>query len=1443
MSNEENHTFWDDLAPLVDGDPEVVARQADALETSDVLRDARHEAQEAADAVRQAGDDYQHPDDFVTKVLAAVDALAEDAGTDVPAEGRATDPSGTFGDAEPLAPDSSREASSENEALGSAPAKPERRGGGLVLLFGGGLAMAAVAAAALLVVGGVVWWLQHKPTETAAAEVLTGEVLEFARAGEGTESGLTIAGSGTAQTTLKVGSTIPEGSAVRTDDRTRARIRLSDGSTVTLNHGTEIGFATDRGRKLTLETGELIAEIAHLEDGPSALLETHAGKIEVLGTKFQLSADEEQTTVRVLRGHVRFSALTESGQQVDVRAGQEATVQGTSAPVLSPALDLASSLTWSELVDGSGAEQPIRGIGELRARRPGETRDQERPLAIAEHKATVRIVGNVARTEVEETFQNDGAHALEGIFRFPLPSGARIASLQLLVDGTWEEGAIVDRERAKKIWRGVIRNATPERQRRQKREEYIWVPGPWRDPALLEWQRGGQFELRIFPIPARGSRSVRIAYTEDIAPRGASGRRYVHPLSHSVDGSTSIGSFDVDIKVSGHEGSVQGHGYPLERRNDGAATHLSFHASQFVPRGDLMVDYAVPNPDAEARWWTFEGDAAVAPAADSREPDSAVRDAQQAIAADQRPYVAFALRPKLPAWTRSEAKHYVFLVDSSQSMVGERYKRAVKLVSTVVQEMDRRDRFSVLACDVRCQRVDSEASSQIPGAEAAATVADALSDIEPGGASHLTAALRAAASSQQRAANGEASMPTHVLYVGDGMPSVGVRSAAGLHHVVSQLVKDQPSLSLSTVAIGGDADTRLLEEVARAGGGHAIRYVPGQSVTQSALTVLEASYGPSLRNPQVTFPQGIADIAPASLPTLRAGEEVWVVGRLEGAAQRGLEGSVKVSGTVAGEHYEQDIPIVLEVSQSRGNAFVPRKWASLTIEALELSKGSEDRTQIVALSKGYGVMSRHTSLLVLESEAMFRAFKVDRGQPALQWTGEEDVVMGESESASGGADGEKAWGDGTDNLLGAAGASVEANPYGSGRSVASRGAGRPVLRMRRAPVASSMASLPAPLQEAAAGAERELRAADSAPLRQPLASRPARRPRGPGRWMKREWFWTARISHAGEPSAGARRRVSDAETELRAQPDSRDRHRTLVRALAAADDVTRALEVTSDWIERDPLDAEALTHKANLLARLGRRDEAARALSGVVDLRPDDVARHTQLAKALARIGRTAEACAHQITLGELAAPELERRWREASDPRSTTGRRRRRAPVPRWLREGLATLHEAQRCLSQTSDTSGWDIGLADAGLAARLQAHGRTNSASGRETARGVLTVEGEWTGGSDLDLALVDRNGTRISWMGGRRTVAVEHGTSSTGEKLGLRWAASGSYQVEVSRSDASDDRPVSGHLTIRVHGERQRLAFALSPADERAAVGRVSVRRESRMVPVSGPLPLR
>jgi hypothetical protein len=260
-----------------------------------------------------------------------------------------------------------------------------------------------------------------------------------------------------------------------------------------------------------------------------------------------------------------------------------------------------------------------------------------------------------------------------------------------------------------------------------------------------------------------------------------------------------------------------------------------------------------------------------------------------------------------------------------------------------------------------------------------------LGQVEPAGASDLGASLRLAA----RAANQgttDASREVHVIYVGDGVASVGHRAAGALAEEAEQIATRE-RVSITTVGIGGDADTVALGAIARAGGGHYVPFVPGERTSSTALAVLETTYGVSLEDATFELPEGLSDVAPTALPTIRAGEEVIVSARLD---RPSVSGDVIVRGTVGGEAFEQRYPVTVEPSTSAGNLFVPAQWASSTIERLELEGRGEDEARIIALSKAYSVMSRHTSLLVLESESMFRAFGIDReAQQQAAWTGDE----------------------------------------------------------------------------------------------------------------------------------------------------------------------------------------------------------------------------------------------------------------------------------------------------------------------------------------------------------------------------------------------------------------------------------------------------------------------
>ncbi len=1181
------------------------------------------------------------------------------------------------------------------------------------------------------------------------------------------------------------------GSAIRTDERTRAEISLADGTRIHLDHATEIRLG-ESGRDLVMARGNLVADVAHLATGPNASFQTPSGRVEVLGTRFALSATDKHTSVRVVRGAVRLRA---GDRAVEVRAGEEGTVESGGAPEVAAAGDLVSAIGWSEILAPDQPEDEVpAGIGELRAYKPGEKRDRDWRLSLASHKVTVRIVGNVARTEIEETFQNDSAVRLEGVYKFPLPPDARIERLALDVDGKMEEGAFVARERASKIWRGVIRKATPRPQ--IATDDIVWVPGPWRDPALLEWQRGGRFELRIFPIPARGGRTVQLAYTQVLPPQGAE-RRYVYPLPHRADKTPAAKQFDLDIRLAGADPVVEPRvqNYGLEQSRDGDAYRYTLKAADFLPRGDLVIEYAQPDRGAELRAWSYAGAAAAAPtmAASKRGgADPAVVEAQKVVAADQRGTALIALRPVLPRWTEARERDYVIVLDSSQSMVGERFTRARRLAAALVGEMDRRDRFAVLACDIDCRSFSEQA--QAPSAAAAKRLATWLGEIQPAGASDLVAGLDRAARLLDRDRSGDRDV--WVLYVGDGMPSVGYRRMADLR-AESAAIADRARVSISTVGIGGDADASALATLARAGGGHYMPYVPGQRAELAALSILETTFGVSLRNPVVELPAGLEEVSPAELPTLRAGQEMLVAARLSGP----VKGDVVLRGTVGGKKYENRFPLALEASSARGNAFVPRLWAALTIERLELDGRGEDQARIIALSQAYAVLSRHTSLLVLESPAMFRAFGVDRSRPAVEWTGDEDADAVDSVGAT----------DFTASNKDTAAMHLGGVGHGGGK-----GAMAPSATMSRADdegggdpdLLVDLEDAPATPRDVDAKKAKKLKhaeKAETAARKPPAKELPPPRPDG-RRWvqMRREWFRVGSVARFDGVHRNILDAVARAETQLRLEPNSRERHRALVQALAYAGDLERAHTVAGQWLERDRLDPEALGYMADVLARMGRRDDAVRTLSGAVDLQPDDRALHERLAAAFERVGAAEHACAHRIALASIAPADA-----------TIAGRAVR-------CQRAIGRPAGADRLLVSAADPS------------AREKIELAASQPPSSERATGDLILRASWSAGSDLDISLIAPDGKRISWLGGRRGVTADNAGRPGSESIAVRRIPAGNYLVEIARTDPTDRTPVAGSIHVRVLGVDRELHFDL--ATDHATVGRIAVSRKSRLVPL-------
>ncbi|HVR20153.1 MAG TPA: FecR domain-containing protein, partial [Polyangiaceae bacterium] len=1217
-SSKECTEVAERLAEVLDGSADE--RIYEHIASCDVCRDARHEAERALVVARDAGGDYREPSDLEARLDRAL----------------ANDPEAPVAAPEPKGPV-------------AAPPKQGLPSAGKLRWVAGGL---LAAAAAVLVIRGAGTESGSDTSERRAGGWRG--VVERVAVASGGEGVMVCGARGENCRRLAQGGEFPPAALLKTDARTRARVRLSDGSIVTLERSTELALLDEGPRRARLVRGALTADVTHAS--AEARIELPRGALAVHGTKFALRAEETSASVDVARGSVTLSDSEK--RSVRVNAGESARLAPGAPPFVSFSESFGESLAWSDETFGKAeASAGPRGLGELKAKKPGVDGERAGAVTLAAHSVRVRIAGAVARTEIEEVFENHTDEVLEGIYRFPMPPEAQIERLALEVDGKLEEGAFLDRERAAGIWRGAIVNAAPKAPK--PLDEIVWVPGPWRDPALLEWQRGGRFELRIFPIPKRGSRRVILAYTEVVKPSGDT-RRYTYPLAYDPGGSIRVDRFDVDVEVRGNDSDfgVRPAGYTLDRRQRADATSLGMSARGFVPSGDLMLEYALPNRTAELTAFTYhEASGKLARGATAAPDAPSAAKGVATEAGDGSPYVAFALRPTLPRAERETHRAVALVVDASRSMLGESYRRASELAIRLARELDESDRVTVLACDVECQALPGELLT--PGATAAASVERFLAGVAPEGGSDLVGGVRSALGALERTSRGDA-RSLRVVYLGDGAPTVGEVRLGTVERAVRRSV-DRARASVTTVAVGAESDAATLAAVARGGGGVVLPYSPGQSVAQTAYAVLAATYGQALTNVEVTLPEGFRAVAPRRLDAIPAGGEAMVLARMDNLE---LAGDVVVRGQIGAKPFERRYPVKLVANDVRGNAFVPRLYAAARIADLEREGTADAKRSAIALSSRFNVASRYTSLLVLESAAMFKAFGLDNTRSSPLWSGEEEATSVSSERQ------QQASGDDLDegaDEYGTSGGSLSGIGRGGGgqgapssRSIdnfgmapgdfgptAAKKASAPEREARgddkqreekRAPAAAA----PAPKPAAAPSSTRTPRS-DSPFSNEPMSPllpepAPPRRRMIP---MRRTFQRTGEVFvDRFAPRAASSSAIATAELEVERNENRRESVKNLFALLLRSGDIDRAARVSHRWSEKEPLDPDAITARADVLAASGDRAQAIRVLAGVVDVRPGDVSAQQRLARLHRWAGQPELACRYSVAIAEFRASD-----------------------------------------------------------------------------------------------------------------------------------------------------------------------------------------------------------
>lgn len=133
------------------------------------------------------------------------------------------------------------------------------------------------------------------------------------------------------------------------------------------------------------------------------------------------------------------------------------------------------------------------------------------PVVLQSIRIDTEISGSRALTAVEMTFFNPNRRILEGELQFPLLDGQQVSGFALDIDGKLRYAVPVEKAKGQQVFEDVIHTRI--------------------DPALLQVTAGNNYKLRVYPLPAQGTRRVLIRYAKTLPVAGNLRR---HRLPHGV---------------------------------------------------------------------------------------------------------------------------------------------------------------------------------------------------------------------------------------------------------------------------------------------------------------------------------------------------------------------------------------------------------------------------------------------------------------------------------------------------------------------------------------------------------------------------------------------------------------------------------------------------------------------------------------------------------------------------------------------------------------------------------------------------------------------------------------------------------------------------------------------------------------------------------------------
>ncbi len=550
-------------------------------------------------------------------------------------------------------------------------------------------------------------------------------------------------------------------------------------------------------------------------------------------------------------------------------------------------------------------------------------------LEIKEHDVHVTINNGVAVTEVEQVFVNKEKRVVEALYTFPVPKDASVSNFSMWIGGKEMVGEVVEKNRAREIY-----------------ESYKRVK---RDPGLLEQVDYKRFEMRIFPIPAGAEQRVRVTYYQELDfDHDRAG--YTYPLATVADGqtpATTTGrfSFTLDAKSEAPIAEMKSPSHPgqlvLVDHADAHYWQASLESTGGDLGKDLVINYGLKRPTTGI---------------------DLVTSKQQG----EDGYFQLTLTAGPELESQMKGSDYVFVVDVSGSMRNDgKLALSRGAVEAFVGALGEEDRFDVITFNIAANTLFNEAAPATD--ENKQQAVEFLTTQRAMGGTVLRPAIETAYRYQ------DSDRQLNVVVLSDGMTEQRDQPQ------LLQLIRERPTgSSVFCVGVGNEVNRPLLAQLADETGGLAAFISTADDFEAQAQAFRRKLTRPAATNVRVAIEGAeVYDVEPAKLPNLYHGKPVRMYGRYKSSGPA----KVRLQAEVLGAPLDQSGEVTLPATDD-SNPEIERMWAQHRVRRLMAEQrrdGSQSNaSEIVRLSEGYSIANPYASFIVLENDAEYRRWKIER---------------------------------------------------------------------------------------------------------------------------------------------------------------------------------------------------------------------------------------------------------------------------------------------------------------------------------------------------------------------------------------------------------------------------------------------------------------------------------